>query len=405
MNTIKKPAMVTLLLVIAASSVRAISATSGETAEFFQRYDQCRQIEESISRLLCYDHLLENAQTADPAQFQQQKLARPSMEQRFIERDQRLSDQQQARPYQRLSSNDPNFFGYAYPPDDELGDEAHLEFYVSQKYALVDPWFDKFRYAADPTGARAIRARRAWVPDRLFFIYNGQFDFYAIDSDRYESSPIISRRQNPGLALEWDFPDPRSKFRLGYFHESNGQSLGPSDADSPDPLELLAAQQEFARKEDRYGADFALAQVSRGWDFWSLRYQRSSHGYMADFDPKWYQLQAELRVYSEDQLFGGSREDAIWWEPGNQAQIEDFDGLRLLAEGSYGTESFPLLARIEYRGGVSDLDALSNASWKVTLGIKALNTRFTAFYFNGYGREPSTYHLRTDYIGVGLEFR
>ncbi len=405
MNTIKKLALVTLLLVTAACPAWAIAATSADSAEFFQRYDQCRQIEQSIDRLLCYDHLLEDAQTVDPAQFQQQKLAQPTTEQRFVERDQRLNDQQQARAYQRLSSNDPNFFGYAYPPDDELGDEAHLEFFISQKYALVEPWFNKFRYVKDPSGARTIREHRAWIPDRLFFIYNGQFDFYAGDSDRYESSPIISRRQNPGLALEWDFPDPRSKFRLGYFHESNGQSLGPSDPESPDPLELLAAQREFALKNERYGADFALAQVSRGWDFWSLRYQKSRRSYLADFDPEWYQLQAELRVYSDDQLFGGSREDAIWWEPGNQARIEDFDGLRLLAEGSYGTERFPFLARIEYRGGVSDFDALGNASWKLTLGIKALNTRFTAFYFNGYGREPSTYHLRTDYVGLGLEFR
>jgi outer membrane phospholipase A len=28
-----------------------------------------------------------------------------------------------------------------------------------------------------------------------------------------------------------------------------------------------------------------------------------------------------------------------------------------------------------------------------------------AFYFNGYGKEPSTYNERTEYIGIGLEFR
>jgi outer membrane phospholipase A len=376
------------------------------STEFFENYEGCRDIDDSISRLLCYDHLLDTTDSVDSNRFEAQKLAQTDAERQILEqRDRRLADQQEALEYQRLSSNEPNFFGYAYPTGDELGDEPHLEFYISQKYALVEGWFEKLRYQSDETDSRVIAPLRAWVPSRFFFIYNGLYDFYALGSDRYNSSPIISRKQNPGAMLEWDFRDPRSKIRLGYFHESNGQSLGPDDQDKPDRDELLAAQREFETNRALYGEDFALAQVSRGWEFWSLQYQKSRHGYLADFDPEWYQLQAELRFFSDGQLFGGSREDAIWWEPENDAKIEDYDGVRVLAERSFGSVGFPLLGRIEYKGGVSSFDALGNASWKLSLGIKALNTRFTAFYFNGYGRDPSTYHLRTEYLGLGLEFR
>ena len=381
-------------------------AAGDSSREFFSRYASCRDIDDSISRLLCYDHLMDETDSVNPEGFQQQKTLPEEDLHHYVDRDRELTHRQTAYPFDRLSSNDPNFFGYAYPVDDDIGDEAHLEFYISQKYALVDQWFDRYRYTVDENaGERRIRPYRWWVPDRLFFVYNGLFDFYAINSDRYSSSPIISRRQNPGLALEWDFADPRHKFRLGYFHESNGQGLGPEVPESPEADELAQAREEFETQRALYGDDYALAQVSRGWDYWSLRYQKSLRGYLADFDPDWYQLQAELRIYSEEQLFGGNREEAIWWEPGNSARIEDFDGLRLTAERAFGNGSFPLLARLQYNGGVSDVDALSNASWKLSLGIKALNTRFTAFYFNGYGREPSTYHLRTEYLGVGLEFR
>jgi hypothetical protein len=394
-----------LLLALSARADTLDSAAAPVSGEFFQQYEACRQIDGSIDRLLCYDHLLDASDSVDTERFDAQKMAQTDADQRRMDRDRRLGHQQQALEYQRLSSNEPNFFGYAYPTGNQLGDEPHLEFYISQKYALVEAWFEKLRYQSDEEQPRMIAPMRAWVPDRLFFIYNGLYDFYALGNDRYDSSPIISRKQNPGVILEWDFQDPRNKLRVGYFHESNGQSLGPDDQDQPDPGELLAAQRQFERNKALLGEDFALAQVSRGWEFWSLQFQKSKRSYMADFDPEWYQLQAELRLFSDGQLFGDTREDAIWWEPGNNAKIEDYDGLRILAERSFGAAEYPFLGRLEYKGGVSSLDALGNASWKLSLGIKALNTRFTAFYFNGYGRDPSTYHLRTEYLGIGLEFR
>ena len=371
--------------------------------EFFQLYSRCREKDDNIDRLICYDELLEGAERVDSAEFQQQKQALASVTGSDRERKRQLADQQLGRDYRRLASNDPNFFGYAHPTSDDIGDEPHLEYYISQKYALVEPWFKKYRYVQDGQDMGSIRPGRGWIPDRLYFIYNGQFDFYALGSDRYDSSPIISRIQNPGLTFEWDFADPREKLRIGYFHESNGQSLGPEDDD--DDGEQLRELLEFNRKRDRHGEDFALAQVSRGWDYLSFRYEKSKRDYLADFDPNWYQFHVEYRHFVDEQMFSEEREDDIWWEQGNSADISDYDGLRLMGERAINLGKTPLISRIQYKGGVSSFDALGNASWRLSLGVKALNTRFTAFYFDGYGREPSTYHLRTRYWGVGLELR
>lgn len=63
---------------------------------------------------------------------------------------------------------------------------------------------------------------------------------------------------------------------------------------------------------------------------------------------------------------------------------------------------FDFKLRTELKAGIHDP---TNPGGKLTLEIVKRNLRLSAFYFNGYGKEPSTYHLRTKYFGLGLEFR
>ena len=62
-------------------------------------------------------------------------------------------------------------------------------------------------------------------------------------------------------------------------------------------------------------------------------------------------------------------------------------------------------ARLELKTGIADADSLKNLTGRITLTKQIEGIPFSLFYFDGYGKELSTYHLRTQYAGIGLEFR
>lgn len=320
----------------------------------------------------------------------------------------------QDRPPRRklLTSDDPNYFSFASPESRELGDVNHVEFYLSIKYPLYDQTIE-LKSREEHLGA--LLGDGDWShflkPDRAFFHYNGLYDFYMLDdgeNGQYDSSPITSRRQNPGLSLEYDWGGGRTNYsttRYGYFHESNGQQLDEEDL----------ARFEFLSGRD--SEEYALSQVSRGWDYWQLRFDRSNYPrnsvegrdeYFERQGNGFWHWSAELRWYRPDQVFGlgGSREDEVWWDGPRNDSIEDFDGLRLMAEysperlnwGDYG-----LTPRLEVK--TSQEEPFKRISYRVGTGIYLDKVNFSLFYFDGYGKDPSTYHLRSRYWALGLELR
>lgn len=386
-----------------------VTSTETVAAEVLvDEYQRCYKTRQAAERLNCYDSILSlfKEEVGPDA-----SLSDDPIDVELAEAKQRIEAIHSSESIGKLSSNDPNYFVWAEPTGNDLADDRHIEFYISQKYPLVEDWFSNRKYEENEAGKLTAISGRSWIPDRLYFIYNGLYDFYALgDGDRYNSSPIISRKQNPGASLEWDLQDPSKKVRLSWFHESNGQTLEENKTDSNgDILELksgeLSNQQVYERRQSNRGDDFALAGVSRGWDYASIRYEDSRYDTIADYSKNWYQWHLEYRWFCDCQGFTGDREDAIWWDENNDDKIEDYDGLRFMGEKAFSILGGHLLGRIEYKSGTSSLDALSNASWKVTIGPRLKNVRLTAFYFNGYGKEPSTYHLRTEYWGAGLEFR
>lgn len=283
--------------------------------------------------------------------------------------------------FERLQSDDPNYLVYAYPLESgSLKDDAHAEFYLSIKYAF-NLWSNT----------------RPWQPDRLAVVYNGLYDFYLLEGGRYESAPIISRRQNPGVALEWNLAE-QGVFRLGYFHESNGQSI--DDGDDKNGNGIDDGAEAFALANEKGGYEYALAQTSRGWEYTSMRYQQSGGGEW----PWLYQL--ELRLFMERQGAGTfDKEDAVFWEPvAKQPTIQDYDGLRAMFEIPVYKDL--LMVRADLKTGSGHWESLEHFGGKYSLNMAiGRNIWLTTFYFNGYGKEPSTYHLRTEYAGIGVEFR
>lgn len=274
-------------------------------------------------------------------------------------------------PGRLLSGYQPSYFTVAFDDVD-----PHLEFVVSIKYPLDDDvdWMDDLFKGTN----------------RFYFGYTGQYDFFVASEDvpGRDSAPIVSRLQNPGLFLKHSFDAVGNKddmvfksISAGWFHESNGQQIEGSDI------------ARFASVNN--ASDF----VSRGWDYFGLDLK---HGYK-DID-----LYTRFRIFCGCQGFGaiGGREDDVTVFKGvDNEDIRDYDGLRLIFSHSlYNNFSYTLHARTGFQADA----ALDNWSYKAEIDFK-LSWRWlegvplNLFYFSGYGQNISTYHIRDEYIGLGIK--
>lgn len=268
-------------------------------------------------------------------------------------------------PIHLLSGNDSSYFAISH---DSGSAENHIEFYLSIKYPLFTTLVEK------SLGERS----------RLYFNYNGKYDFYAFSRD---SSPIISRRQNPGLMYVYSRP-PESHIHLqslktGYFHESNGQTVD--------------TREEYLVTE--YPADH----VSRGWDYIPLEAKfaisEKRHGIFGNF-----YLNLQGRYFLDRQMFRHDREDEIFWEDAaEQPRIEEYDGIRANVATVF------ILPRIEakeikfsatYRSGYRDF----NLSQRYEATFRLFDFPLYVYYSRGYGVELSTYHQKGTTYGIGFEF-
>jgi len=285
-----------------------------------------------------------------------------------------------------LQSDDPNFFGFSWDPKGQKhrGVDRHVEFDISIKYPLLE--FDRSRFLA---------------------IYNGSYYFQALNpKGPYESSPVISTSQNPGAALEFDIADGSQKLRFGVFHHSNGQSVAEFD----NTEKRLASIKEIQDLEAEYGEAPALERVSRSSWYTQFRYQWMNNP-NGEVDNDWSQFQLEVRP------FYFWNDDRIFWEDNRRdpTQIEEVDGIRMVAERIVPLDGIiPIrkLFRFLPVSGVGRLE-LQTGLWapfdkiggKASLGMGINSFVVSLYYYNGYGKDISAYHRRTEHAGIGLELR
>ncbi len=286
----------------------------------------------------------------------------------------------------KLQSDDPNFFGISWDPKGQKhrGVDRHVEFDISIKYPVLE--FER---------------------SRLLAVYNGSYDFQALNpKGPYESSPVISTSQNPGASLEWDIGDGHQKLRFGVFHHSNGQTV----AESGTIEERLASITEITELEAQFGEAPALERVSRSSWYTKFRYQWMSNP-EGRVNSDWSQLQLELRP------FYFWNDDKIFWEPGRRepTQLENVDGIRMVAEKMVPLDGIlPIRKLFDFLpvSGVGRLE-LQTGLWspfdkiggKASLGMSINSFLISLYYYNGYGKDISAYHRRTEHAGIGLELR
>ena len=391
-------------------------------AKFVEAFEVCSAETDPGRRLACYDRFA--------AEIEESELSIMQAAEVSVSLPTSLTTpEEMSLPYvpRGLSSDGPNYFGMSnaqkFNGRGDRGEQNHVEFNLSVKYPLF--LNDKSVNSGSNEGL-SLR----W-PERAYFIYNGAYDFHALNNlnniprlndeklDWYRSAPVISRDQNPGLALEWDLVrDGSSRFRFAVMHHSNGQQ--ESFNDNPDPLEKDAAEAEKQRLIAEIngliagpeGEDYALQDLSRSSNYVSLRYQRILQG-RVDGEAGWKQYQFELRPY----YFGV--DDEVFWEdgPSSRAKLTDYDGMRFLWEHYddnsilnlggklFGQSSYAFVKRVELKSGTLGVKNLRQISAKISAGWKFQNLVLMGYYFNGYGKEISSYHYRSQHWGLGLEFR
>lgn len=318
---------------------------------------------------------------------------------------------------------EPNYFGGAFSTQKgPLEDDPHAEFYLALRYSFNEPEGKKahdemHKHPGDIEHKHPHRHGHNYGhehdhedppggPLRYSFIYKGLYDFYFGSRD---SSPVISRRQNPGFTVDWN-PTPgkagiERNLSIGWFHESNGQTL---DSEGLNDQGIDDGVEEFERRVARDNLEVALTEVSRGWDYLSLKYQSkpvvSTPLVREDKWLNWALFETELRLYCDCQGFGvDNREDELWWKiDDDRSTIADFDGLRFRYELSHGDN---WLYRANLKTGISWDKMFRNIGGEVSVMRKLKRSWVTFYYFNGYGKDLGTYHRRTTYYGIRFEFR
>ena len=70
----------------------------------------------------------------------------------------------------------------------------------------------------------------------------------------------------------------------------------------------------------------------------------------------------------------------------------------------FGSDNY-FVSRLQLQAGTSDWRALGTMGGRLSLGFALGQTRLVAFYHNGYGKDLSSYHIRANDFGLGLELR
>jgi outer membrane phospholipase A len=297
----------------------------------------------------------------------------------------------------KFKSYRPNYMVYVpREGDDPSQDDEHLEVFYSFKYRMTEnkafKCLDNNNYG--------------------FLAYTGKFDFYTDifheTPDSRDSSPVINRLSNPELHYRV-YLSPEDK-QSGFFnryidfafgHESNGQTL---DVDS----------YEAFRDNTKDGVHF-VDYISRGWDYWSFEY-KLEYDSKSDCGSKAFSClygHFYTRKFISDGPLQGAIDDEIFWPTtiNTDAQIENFDGLRLIFGKEHTSEPGNPPSRgywITYRTGIRSAGKFNT----FTINLRQDVSFFGLFemplyikYFNGYGRELTTYHEKDTELSIGLQFR
>ena len=284
-----------------------------------------------------------------------------------------------------IESYEPNTLGYTWDSDDV----GFLDFKLSVKYPVMPE-----------------RICSRLENSRMYFAATTRFAQYLGTRD---SSPVIGKRFNPKLIwrtiTDWEEGRPATEFvceknrhrsareylDFSFGHESNGQSI-----DSPG---ALREAQEVNFRRDGH-PEFALDQISRGWDYVELTYKSHFENH-----PKWTAY-LTLKYFLPDGPLQGAAEEYRDWENDPQGKPRrSVNGVAALVKYKGNWECCNWLADPKFAFGVETgyRDIFRYTTVRAEAGLKLWELPFTLWAQSGYGSDLAQYYKKVTSFGLAIE--
>lgn len=270
-------------------------------------------------------------------------------------------------------------------------DEGFMDFTISQRYPLrfieyLYPFISGQQYNITTSGD-TINHRINPYYFSLHFAFTGRFAQYIGSRD---SGPVIGKRFNPFLFIEYSHPDrPNSKYRFGYGHESNGQSIN----DSTTFLSAAYNNEENINETIDY--------ISRGWDYWSAS---ATICFLPESENIVLFTDLSLRYYLKKGILQGGNEEYRTWErdwSGRNLQRNDVSGISIAAECVIDKA---LVNKIRVSAETGIKNTLRYNSIRAQISINQALFPLYLSYANGYNGDLAQFGKRNSSFSVGLLF-
>lgn len=306
-----------------------------------------------------------------------------------------------------LQTFEDNYIGYTNDSDDE----PFMEFRLSAVYEF--DFFDNALGAVQAFnqkhGGDKNRFRRfltAHVIEQnlaLGFGFTGRFAQYI---GTRESSPVVGKRFNPFLYLEWHPKNvtvgdqcrwhEQNTLRVSYGHESNGQAIATQDIFEAFANAIVVDPGQDARRQAR---DY----ISRGWDYVGASWTASPNCGRLTYE-------VAFRGYLNTGLMQGPKEEYRPWESwGNTLRRRDVSGLAGALEWANPSNTgfgnpWLGIARLRLMGttGITQAGFLQKGGVKASVGLRFLTLPLTISYADGYDGDLAQFGRRNHSWSFGF---
>lgn len=288
-----------------------------------------------------------------------------------------------------LTSHEPNRLMARRDSDDVSN--LYMDFTVSSKYPVL-PNAVTINSAYD----QLTETMEQLIPGddeyflQLYFAFSGRFSQYV---NSRKSEPVIARRFNPEIFFRfWSSEDNYMDVMFG--HESNGQRINDEIS--------------FEREEEIYAASgeprvFARDNLSRGWDYAGLNWQREWNAKLI--------TQLELQhFFSNGPLQGGAEEYNTWEDGGSQLRPRrQYDGVSLDIQYNFNATrcllgELPICfskLQLTQETGYSAMFENNSTTLELTTDFFGLPIQLWAR--SGYNSDLVDYYNYSNSWGVGIE--
>jgi hypothetical protein len=295
-----------------------------------------------------------------------------------------------------IEAYEPNILGYRWPNDDV----GFIDITVSLKYRLFPEHISLWTC---PSGDGCQDRWRAYLG------FTGQWGFYL---GTRASDPVIGKSFNPKLFVRYTPDSSRnsksfwtkgghriyedwSYIDLGYAHESNGQTIDNG------------AAYALERRLNPDDPEFALDEVSRGWDYVQLA---GKYSFLRSASDRRLALYADLKYFLTNGPIQGTPEEYHSFENDPDAKSRsEVEGVLAAMEYQWRqdlirTKKGPVLAdpRVMLQFETGYESPFQYHTFRIEIGATLMELPIALWYQDGYSSSLARYYKHSSAVGIEL---